>query len=230
MKRKTKKHNYYHLVAIILSVVFITGLMFVHENTARAAANSAVYFNPASATANVNGTFSLDAMINPGTNQVSIVELHIVFDRTKVRLDSMTPNTSTSVGDFSGVMQAVQIDNNTGTASVILDTGSGTNYVTTVKKIATLSFTAIASGATSITMAGTQAAAKNEGSTNVIATLTPATVTVGTATPTYTITDFGHIVANWLKTNATFVLADGDINGDKTVNTRDLGIVMHFWK
>lgn len=50
-------------------------------------------------------------------------------------------------------------------------------------------------------------------------------VTASTQMPTYTITDFVLLVADWLKTMS----SAADVNSDGVVNTRDLGIMMSHW-
>ncbi len=51
-------------------------------------------------------------------------------------------------------------------------------------------------------------------------------VTVSTATRTYSLADFTALVAQWLQTGTEL---SADVNTDNVVNTRDLGIMMSFW-
>lgn len=140
----------------------------------KAAADSTLYFNPAS-TSVVNGaSFSLDAMINPGTNHVSAVTLHITYDQTKLALDSITPSTT-----FSLVLANASIDNANGTASIDVAVPATSSSITATSSTASFVFHAIAVGANSPVAFTTasQAAADGE-SGNVITTRTGATVTV----------------------------------------------------
>ena len=224
--KKIKKEKVY-LFWISAGLIFFAAVFFSSGRPSRveAAPNSTVYLDPASVSPSLNSTFTLNAVINPGTNRVSVVDLRVNFDHTRVRLDSMTPNVSSTPGDFSGVLQPVQINNSNGTASVILDTGISTNYVTTTKTMATLVFTAIGSGSATVNLNGTVAAAESE-NTDVITTRTPATVTIGEQHPTYGIADFQNLVADWLRS---IQGSPADVNADNVVNSRDLGIMMSYW-
>jgi hypothetical protein len=218
VKRNNKKaHAHFWIIAGFAFVLAIC-LMANHNSKVEAAPNSTVYFNPASVSRTLNGTFNLDAVINPGTNQVSAVELHVVFDRTRVRVNSISANTTA----FPDILQVGTYDNNAGTASIIVGSGS-TNYITSTSTIATLSFTAIGSGTSNVDLTGTMAAARNE-SSDVITTRTGAQVTV--ASRTYGIADFTILAADWLQTKS----SPADVNSDGVINGRDLGIMMHSWQ
>lgn len=188
------------------------------KNQAQAAPNSTVYINPASSSPSLNSSLDVNAVINPGNNEVSAVELHISFNKSILRLNSITPNTSA----FSDILIAAQIDNNAGTGSIVIATGVTAGYVTSIQNIATLNFTAIGLGSSNISLDGTMAAARNEGG-DVITTRTPGTVTVSR---TFGNADFSNLVSQWLQTGTGL---SADVNGDQVVNTRDAGIMMSNW-
>jgi hypothetical protein len=223
MKRRNKKKYFGSPIAfsITLAVVVCFSMIFDFKNKAEAAPDSVVYLNPAETSVDTGSAFSLDAMINPGTNRVSAVELHITFDHTKLNIGSITPNTLA----FPEILTAAQIDNNAGTALIVLGSGSSA-YVTTTSAIATINFTAVASGTDNVSLSGTRAAASGEGSTNVITSLTGSAVTVSDVVITYGNDDFALLVADWLQTKVSLA----DVNSDGTVNSRDLGIMMSNWE
>lgn len=225
MKTKKRKQNSQFLVVAVFAFALLACIAVFHnKDRAEAAPNSTVYINPSSATPAQNSAFNLDAVINPGTNSVSAVEIHVVFDPARLRLNSITPNSVS--GAFTDILQAAQINNSNGTASIILSTGgSSSGYVTSITTMATLNFTAIASGTSSVNLTGTMAAAQNE-SSDVITTRTGATVTAA-APRTYSITDFQNIATHWLQSLSGE--PNGDYNGDNFVNTRDIGVIMHSW-
>jgi hypothetical protein len=174
MTKKIRKIGFYSKIIVLLLLIGAAGLTLNIPHS-RAAADSTVYVDPASNSVDLNDSFSVDAKINPNTNQVSAIELHIVFDYTKLRLDTITPNTAS--GAFPETLTPASINNSAGTASITLGSGSS-DWVTTDIVIATLSFTTIGSGTSNIALTGTQAAAHGEGGTDVITTRTSGSVIV----------------------------------------------------
>lgn len=230
-KRIRKTSNYCLMFALLLAAVFLTYYSGFYGKKAEAAPASTIYLDPTPQTVNQNQAFTLSAKINPSTNQVYGVDVYVTFDPTKVTLTSIAGNTA--AGGFPVVMSDGKIDNTAGKGSISLITAVSASppVITTTTTVATFTFQAVGSGSATVSFdnANTIAVAQNE-SANVITAWTPAQITISGATQVYTITDFQHIVANWLQTNNAFTAADGDINGDKTVNTRDLGIVMHSFQ
>lgn len=217
---KNKKYLSYVLVLSFLIAITVSYFSFNNYN-AQAAPNSTVSFDPATLSVNNNGTFSLDAKINPGTNQIAAVELHISFDQTKVRLDSISPSTL-----FYDVLTPSSIDNTTGKASIALGTGSGTTYATSLSTMATLSFTTIGDGTANVNFLDTTLAADPNEEGNVITARSGAVININTRT--YTLADWTNIATHWLQSLGGE--SNGDYNGDSVVNTRDIGIIMHSWQ
>jgi hypothetical protein len=171
----------------IALVVFTLGSLFYFLNNdynqaAEAAPESSLYFSPAKSTVKLNTNFLLAAMINPGSNKVTAVELHITFDRQKMRLDSI--NVANSA--FKTVLRAAEIDNNTGKASIILGVPATSPVVpvTSISKIADFNFYSLSSATDSpvVIAANSLAAALNE-TGNVILSRQSATVTIGSDQP-----------------------------------------------
>jgi len=146
-----------------LVLMFITGITVAlawsansgYFEFSNAADNSTLYFDEVGVrgtpvtTKSVlsGGDFVLNATINPGTNQVSGAELHVAYDQTKFRLDSITPPANCSGGPtFATVLSAASINNTNGTASIILGVCTATPPapVITTTTVATFAFHALA--------------------------------------------------------------------------------------
>ena len=169
----------FKMMVFAIAIACVSPLHF-----AKAAADSTLSFNAASVSILNGQGFSLDAMINPGTNSVSAVTLHITYDQTKIALDSITPSST-----FSLVLLASSINNTNGTASMDLGIPTTSPSVATTSPVATFAFHAIAPGVAQPIVFTTASMAAADGETgNVITTRTGASVTVTSGSPsTYTI-------------------------------------------
>lgn len=211
--------------AVALAVLAIIGVSALAIQTtskkAIAAADSAIYFTPASNSVGLNADFTLDAMINPGTNLVNGVSLQVSFDSSKFRLDSVDASGTL----FTVTMPGGFINNTNGTATTEVGVYPGNPSVTSTAKVATLSFHSLATAANSpIAFSNSAyAVATGEGG-DVLTTRTPAAVTVTGVT--YDNNDFAALVTDWLHTGS----SPADVNSDNVVNTRDLGIMMSNWQ
>ena len=67
----------YNKKKVFLILLFLVGFA---QKKAEAAPESSIYFDPASLSSAVGGTFTLDAKINPGSNLVYGVDAAITFD------------------------------------------------------------------------------------------------------------------------------------------------------
>lgn len=221
MKNKNNhKLRFFFALSIILSVLSVC-FMGVPVKQAKAAPEATIYFDPASVSTSSGQEFSLNAMINPGSNQVYGVDAYISFDPTKVHVTSITGNTAS----FPIVLSAGTYNNTSGTASISLATGiSNPPAITSATIVATFSFQAVGDGNISISFTDGQtiAIAKNE-SGNVITTSTPAQITI--SAKTYGNSDFAVLAADWLQTKT----SAADVNADGIINARDLGIMMSHW-
>lgn len=161
------------LSALVVAVLMLPIALSV-VSPVWAAADTTLYFNPASANPTVGDDFDLVATVNPGTNAVSAVEMHVTFDQTKLRLDGIAASSS-----FSLELAAASINNTNGTASIALAVPLASPSVTTTTAVATFSFHALAT-ATNSQVAFTTAslASADSESGNAIATRTPASVTI----------------------------------------------------
>lgn len=225
MIKQRRKWPNFRTIVFLLAIFAISGLVafysFGDDKVALAAPNSTVYFDPATKSIGLNADFTLDAMIDPGSNQVNGVGLRITFDPTKFRLDGI----SNAGSPFSVALPGSSIDNNAGTASADFGISAGGQSVTTVSKVATLSFHSLAAVDNSpVAFSGATYAVATGESTDVLTTRNAAAVTVTGAT--YGNSDFASLVTDWLQTGA----SSADVNSDNVVNTRDLGIMMSNWQ
>ena len=149
----------------------------IYSLPVQAAADSDVYFSPATDSVDIDTDFTLDAMIDPGLNDVTAVEVHITFDQAKFRLDGI----STTGSPFSVTLQAASISNTNGTASITVGVPASNPAVpvTAVAKIATFSFHSlgVVSNSSIAFPTSTVASAIGEAG-NVVATRTSAAITV----------------------------------------------------
>lgn len=175
-------------LATVCLIVCVLGAFFgaFLVKVVRAFPNSILSFAPATRSVGLNQTFTLDAMIDPRTNQLTIVELHVTFDPTRLRLD----NVSNSGSPFSNYIQVADVDNINGVASVIvavtLPNPGLVVPVTNYSKVATFYFYTLATGNNLpiAFTAGSRAAAFEEGSTDVITDRIGSQITVDAAAPT----------------------------------------------
>lgn len=140
MKLLTNKFFILGNLFLILIAIPIT-LFFIgkqQETRSRAAASTTLYFDPATITApTICSTFNADIMIDPGQNVVSIVDMYINFDASKMIVVGITPSS-----DFSTVVRD-RVDTS-GQTNISLSVGPDvTKAIQTIKKVATISFKAL---------------------------------------------------------------------------------------
>jgi hypothetical protein len=141
---------------IIIALIFLVGIIFSAYLLSRNVSNdnseshiipvlepevandSALYFKSSQKSVSVDEDFTLDAMINPGGNQVSAVTLHFTFDQTKLRLDEII-----SSDKFSLILFDAKIDNTDGTASIDVAVPTANLSISEISKIVTLNFHAL---------------------------------------------------------------------------------------
>lgn len=152
------------------------------EIRTRAAAATILSFSPASLTIAPNQTFTLNILINTGTNRVTAAEIQVTFDNTKLQAQSISP------GSFlTTVLLPGTIDQARGKASITL--GSGTTPQQGSSTLVTLTFKATnptGNSPTNIVLNGSQVAAIGEPG-NVITQLSPAYITIANASLSFNI-------------------------------------------
>ncbi len=184
---------------ILLLIAIPVTLFFVkkqQEVRSKAAASSKLYFAPSSInTSTTCQSFNVDVMVDPGTNIVNVVKLYITYDPTLLSVSQITPSDA-----FKETQSAASITS--GAANIGLSTGFNATSVSSVTKVATITFIPKGTGTAQIQFDGTQTAvystAKADGAVeNVlqIGSLAPANATIGSAEclsgPTGSVTPTG---------------------------------------
>lgn len=182
------------LVLTLAIPVTLSMIQKQQETQSQAQATTSMYFTPASSSSSaiqksVGDTFSLDVMINPGSNLVTFVRFRIVYDPTKLELVTSNPfavNTTAFPNQVEGPILG------TGSLAESLSVGSDpTKSIQTITKIGTLNFKAIGGTGSSTTEVNfdalTQvlsAGSQDQASENVLATRSAAVIAIdGSGTP-----------------------------------------------
>lgn len=174
------------IIGILLLLIAVpVGVFYMRKEQdirSRAAPASTLSFSPSSASKQLGDTFSLDVIVNTGTNTISAADLVINSDATKVKITGMT------VGSYLTTTLLAQSHTDS-RASVTLGS-SPTSPKQGTGTLATVTFQVVAdTGTAQITFTGSQVAGIGEQG-NVLSGTTPATITmsadIGTATPTVT--------------------------------------------
>jgi hypothetical protein len=175
-----KKRTAVFLPLLILAV-FTFGFLvyFLNQNhqSLKAAPDNSLYLIPESGTVELNSSFSLAAMINPGSYQATAVELHISYDSEKLRLDAVDIEGS----PFQAILQAVQIDNDSGRASIIVGVPVSDPVVPVIAaaKVAGFNFYALSAATdTAVSIAVNSIAAAIGETGNIIEHRLPAYITI----------------------------------------------------
>lgn len=126
-------------------------------------ADSVLSFNSSELAVSAGRDFSLEAQIDPGANRVSAVELRVTFDPQKLRLDKVE-----EAEKFPLELQAPQIDNEKGAASLALAVGLDRPSVSEKTAVAIFRFHALSQGETEVVFAESSVAAADGEAGNVI--------------------------------------------------------------
>lgn len=143
------------LLAIGITILFALSLPVAlylsqqeQDDRSKAASATSLYYSPTTSPSSparhtIGNVFSVDVMINPGTNKVSTVRYEINYDASKLQLDgssAVTLNTIAFPTNIEGPI--ISTGRIAGTVSI------GSNYnlaITTPTKVATIRFKAIQS-------------------------------------------------------------------------------------
>lgn len=135
---------------------------------------------------NVGGTQTIDVTVNPGNNAVSLINLTIDYDNSKLNplANGFAPNTTA----FSAVLDGPVYNTCSGTQCtmyIAISVGSNpTSAITTTTKVATLNFQALSGGATQVSIDSKSeiysVAAQDQANENVMSsTGAPLSITIG---------------------------------------------------
>lgn len=188
MKILTNKFFILGNLILILAAIPLT-LFFVKKQQdlqSSAAPSSKLYFQPASVSTQTGCTsFTMDVMVDPGTNIASFVNVQLTYDPTLVEVTQLTPSST-----FNIVQADPTISN--GTASIGVDAVGGApdpnRYVTTPTKVITVTFVPKGAGTATIKFgAETSVRSLNEDGgdapyTNVLSSATDGTAIVTSGT------------------------------------------------
>lgn len=198
------KNRYFILGNIVLILITLPlVLLFIKKRTTTrsgAEASTVLSFNPPTTTPQVGQNFDLEVMVNPGKNLVSIVDMDIRFDPTK--LEFVIINTNRDA--FPQVLKGPIVSG----GSIVMSVNIGsevTKAVQTPTKVATITFKPLSgtTGTTQVSFARDTtdplkptrvlSLAEPDGAgENVLQSATPITLTIGGSaagtTPTVTAT------------------------------------------
>ena len=96
---EVKKNKFLTLVLCLLFIALPLMLFLVkqkQETKGNAQASTSLYFSPATSSKSllsktVGENFSMDLMINPGINLISLAKIEIIYDPTKLKLSTVSP-------------------------------------------------------------------------------------------------------------------------------------------
>lgn len=233
------------LVLLTLITIPLTVFLSQEEQDDRssAAAASTLYFNPTTTSTSplvksIDDTFTLDLMVNPGTNKVSTIRYEILYDDTKLALDGNTPVSINNIA-FPANLEGPILGGGRIAGSISI--GSDYNLaVTTPTKVITIRFRAVnatGSSPTSLTLtAKTQVlsvGSSEQAAENVLSSRNPAYIRIAAAatpTPTpypptlnfsaspTTVAYNGSSTLSWSSTNTTECRASNSWSGSKNTS------------
>jgi hypothetical protein len=154
----------------------------------KGAPDSNLSFSPASSSVNLGDSFTLEAVLETGTNTVAAVEVHIIFNAAVFEANNLRAGSA-----MSTIFDGPLIDNSAGTAFIVV--GDVQNPVSDSGVIALIDFTVIGSSGVTEEIgfsAGTQASAWGEEGVNVLTGTNSASITIlsleePTAAPTISL-------------------------------------------
>lgn len=168
------------LAAIPLAVYF---LQKEQETRSRAAKSTVLSLLPVSNNKTVGDKFTLDVMIDPGTNVVTNINLAIIYDQEKISTQTAEAGCDTSFCP-TGIIPINNLQYEPGKISVsLMSTPGAPSSIQTKTKIATITFQANAATTTPVQIGfgnetNVQATIESAPELNVLSTTNPATVNI----------------------------------------------------
>lgn len=186
MTKKHKKILLFFTLFLILGVFAAIQDLHIQKNTnSHAAASTTLSFTNAAQGIIPGGTETVDVNVDPGNNYVSLINLYIDYDSTKLTptQNGFTPNTQAFTQTLDGPIYNT-CNGNQCTMYIALSVGNDpTKAIKAPTKVATLSFQAVSAGATQLSFdTKTQVfsvAPNDQSSENVLSTANPSTITIG---------------------------------------------------
>lgn len=166
------------LISIVFALVAIPATVFLagqsQELRKKAAPTTSLSLSPSSITKKVGDTFTLETLIDTGSNQVVAAELHLVFDPQKLEAQTITNGPL-----FPSILVSGVVDR--GSASITIGALNSRTPITGTGTAAVIKFKALekTEGPIQIRLAqNTFVGSLGEGSTNVLTGSTPANITI----------------------------------------------------
>lgn len=183
------KHKYFAFSAVVMMVMLPLFLVVNNQQRdlrGRAEASTTLAFTPTSEPnsplqKNVGEEFSLDAMIKPGKNLVSLIKLDITYDPATLSISETNPFV-VNEAVFPEIVEGPIYSN--GRIQVILSVGSDlSKAVSTESKIATVNFIPLEASSQTLVSFGAgntihSVASNDLDGENVLSTTTPAYIKI----------------------------------------------------
>ena len=206
-------------IQLIVLPIILIAVKQQQDTQTKAQQSTTLFFAPATSTStplekNPGENFSMDLMVNPGNNMISLARIEVNYDPTKVKLQSSNPVT-VNIQAFPVTVEGPLISETgtTGKVQIVVSVGADqTRVIQTETKVLTLNFTAVAPiNQTQISFGPTNmllSIAPTDTSTeNVLSSTIPAFIKVNalpTATPTIPPSDTqAPVISNVSATNIT---------------------------
>lgn len=176
------------LLAAVPVTVFLVGQQ--QELRKKAAPATTLSLLPSQITAKAGDEFTVEVNIDTGSNQVIVIELHAVFDPTKLEAVTITNSSLAPNIIIAGVVDQSE-------ASITVGTSDTKTPIKGTGTVASIRFKAKAKTDTPISVRlgpNTFVAALTEKSSNVLTGTTPATVTITGGTGSDTATSSADLV------------------------------------
>lgn len=161
------------LISILLLIAVLVGVYYIgkeQDNRSRAAPATSLSFSPSSVSKKLGDTFSLDVVVNTGTNTISAADLVINTESTKLKITGLT------VGSY--LTTTLLTPSYTDSRATVTLGSSPTSPKKGTGILATVTFQVVgAGGSTQISFTGSQVAGIGEQG-NVLSSSTPATITL----------------------------------------------------
>lgn len=166
------------IIFAVLTLLAIPATIFLvmrnQELRQRAAPATTLKFVPAALTKKVGEEFSLEVHIDTADNQVVAAQLKLLFDATKLQAISITNGTLFPNILSSGVVES-------GTASIAIGAANTVSPIKGTGTAAVVKFKALAATSSPVSVrfaSDTFVGALGEGSTNVLTSTIPSTITI----------------------------------------------------
>lgn len=175
----------FFVVAVLgVSVWFLRQQTVTNQH---ASASTTLAFSNPSQTAAIGDSVSANIIVNPGTNQVSIVKLSIQYDNSQVQIASGTAGFTVNQTAFPQTLQtpSTTCSGTQCTFSATYSIASPTQVIQTATTVGTLHLQALAATSGAVTF-GTATAAYStatgdQASQNILSSTTPMTITITAA-------------------------------------------------